>query len=60
MQRASANSAGETGSVAVLGLSSGLSWVMAGSGGPKGDLGGDPKSISKGEMVPSISCGTEL
>ena len=40
MRRALANAAGETGSVAVLGFSSGSSGVRAGSGGPKGDLGG--------------------
>ena len=29
--------------------------AYAGSGGPKGDLGGDPKSISNGQRRPMVS-----
>ena len=60
-RRAAAKSAGET--AAVGSKSGGSIWSsreIAGSGGPKGDLGGKAKSISKGESWAIVSCGTEL
>ncbi len=61
MRKAVAKSAGDTRAV---GLKSGGSiWSQrerAGSGGPKGELGGKAKSISKGESWAMESCGTEL
>ncbi len=61
MRRAAIKASGETlGEGEKLG---GSSWSMrrrAGSGGPKGDLGGAAKSISKGESWASESWETEL
>ena len=62
MRRAAAKASGET-EVAVYKSgeeSSGLRGRIAGSGGPNGDLGGAPKSISKGESWARVSWGTEL
>jgi hypothetical protein len=60
MRSASTKVSGETGWGSDWGGSSKSGKVRFGSGGPNGDVRGDAKSISLGEMWPSDSWGTEL
>ena len=60
-RRAAAKSEGETGEAgSKLGGSVWSTRIKAGSGGPKGELGGQAKSISKGESCARDSWETEL
>jgi hypothetical protein len=61
MRNAAAKSEGETGEVgSKLGGSVWSQRINAGSGGPNGELGGEAKSISKGESWARDSWETEL
>ena len=59
-RRAWMNASGEIWVGGKSGGSSRSGKVRSGSAGLNGDLAGEAKSISKGEMCPMESCGTEL